>query len=90
MWWISHQTLALVALLMLNIWFHIEVFLIPLLIYSWMSLPRTFFLRALLPPLPPKLSYVAENIDSILNDQIVSAREDEHDVISLSRKEDLI
>ena len=28
-----------------------------------------------LPPLPPKLSYAIENIDSILNDQIVSTRD---------------
>jgi len=28
-----------------------------------------------LPPLPPKLSYAAENIDSILNDQIVTIRD---------------
>jgi len=45
-----------------------------LLIHSWMSLPKTF-LRAPLPPLPPKLSYAAENINSILDDQIVSTRD---------------
>ena len=28
-----------------------------------------------LPPLPPKLSYTIENIDSILDDQIVSTRD---------------
>ena len=28
-----------------------------------------------LPPLPPKLSYATENIDSILDDQIVSTRD---------------
>jgi len=27
------------------------------------------------PPLPPKLSYATENIDSILDDQIVSTRD---------------
>ena len=45
MWWISHRILALVAVLMLRIWFHIMVLLIPL-IHSWMSLPTTFLLRA--------------------------------------------
>jgi len=51
---------------------YIEVILIPLLIHSSLILPRTFFLRAPLPPLPLKLPYAAENIDFILDDQIVS------------------
>ena len=67
--------LASVALLILRTWFHIEVPLIPLLTHSWMSQIKTFFLRAPLPPLPPKLSYAIENIDSILDDQIVSTRD---------------
>jgi len=75
MWWISHRTLASIALLMLRTWFHIEVPLIPLLIHSWMSLPKTFFLRPTLPSLPLKLPHATENIDSILDDQIVSTRD---------------
>jgi len=74
MWWIFHQTLTSVALLMLSTWFHIVVLLIPLLIHSWISLPR-IFLRPSLPLLPSKLSYAAENINSSLDDQIVSIRD---------------
>ena len=46
MWWISHQTLASVAVLMLRTWSHIEALLIPFLIHSWINLLRTLFLRA--------------------------------------------
>jgi len=42
-WWTSHQIFAIVALLLLIIWFHVEVLLIPILIHSWISLPTTFF-----------------------------------------------
>jgi len=52
-----------------------------------MSLPTTFLLRApQLPPLSPKLSHAAENIDSILNDKIVSNKDGG---ICLSGEEDL-
>ena len=56
MWWISHQTLASVALLMLRSWVYIELLLIPLLIHSWMSLLRTFFLRAPINSTPSRIT----------------------------------
>ena len=42
-----------------------------------------------LPPLPPKLSYVVENIAFIFDGHIVSTR-DRNETLSLSEKEDLI
>ena len=75
MWWISHQTLTSVALLILRTWFHIERLLIPLLIHSWISLLRTFFPRAPITSTSSKTTYAEKNIGSILDDQIVSARD---------------
>jgi len=70
----SHRTLASVALLTLRTWFHIKVHLI-LLIHLWMSLPRTF-LRA-----PRYLHFLLnypmqQKTDSILDDQIISTKDE--------------
>jgi len=73
-WWVSHQILTLIALLMLRIWFHIDVRLIPLLINLWVSLPTTFFLRAPTSSTSSKITHATENIDSILYDQIIFSR----------------
>ena len=62
---------------MLRTWFHIGTFDTP---FDPFVDEPTQNLLSKSPPLllfPPKLSYTAENIDSILNDQIVSTRKGE-------------
>jgi len=56
---------------------------------SFMDEPKhdLLFESPLLPRLLPKLPHVEENIDSILDDQIISTRAEEHGTILLSGKD---
>jgi len=91
MWWISYQTLASVALLMLRTSSHIEVLLILLLIHLWMSL-----LRNLLSESPHYLHFlqnypVQQKIEILSWTIRLSLLEMEvHDAILLSEKKDQI